>query len=118
MSRVLELFAGSLLLSPTLPLRVSDSLSSGGTHLTLLRGRRGRCLLGSTTGQQSTCLFELSNFGINRGENVVYSHAKSISNQIQLRPSDGTRQINSELFHLFPFIWRKGRIAQPSAIAV
>jgi hypothetical protein len=40
MSRVLELFAGSLLFRPMLALRVPDSLSSGGTHLTLLLGMR------------------------------------------------------------------------------
>jgi hypothetical protein len=77
MSRVLELFAGSLLLRPTPPLRVSDSLSGSGTHLPFLRGR---WLLGSITGQQSAGLFELNNLGVNRGENIVDSHVKSISN--------------------------------------
>jgi hypothetical protein len=54
MSTVLELFVGSFLLCPAFTLRVSDSLSGGGTQLALLRGRRGRRFVGSVTGQQST----------------------------------------------------------------
>jgi hypothetical protein len=94
MSKVLELFAGSFLLCPAFALSIPDSLSSGGTHLAaLLRGRRCSCLLGSITEQQSTGLFELGNLGINRSENFVYSHAKSISNLIPPLASRGVHRL-------------------------
>ena len=70
----------SLLVRPTLTLRVSDSLSGGGTHLACFRGRWCSRLLGSVTGQQITDLLQACNFGVNRGENLVYRHAESISN--------------------------------------
>jgi hypothetical protein len=34
--------------------------------------------LGFITGQQSTGLFEVCNFGVNRSENLIYRHLESI----------------------------------------
>lgn len=60
----------SPLFRPTHALRVPDSLSGSCTHLALLADRRGGwCSPCSVTGQQSTGLFQLSNLGVNRGEN-------------------------------------------------
>ena len=62
---------GGLLLRPTLALCVSDSLSGLGTHLAAFAARGSNYRPhGSITGQQRTGLFELSNFGVNRSENI------------------------------------------------
>ena len=45
MGRVLQLFACTILLRPMRALRVPDSLSSSGTHLTLLLGMRWSLIL-------------------------------------------------------------------------
>jgi len=53
---VVELLRGFLLCRPTFPLRVSDSLSGGSTHLVLLANNWCSCLRNALTGQQSTGL--------------------------------------------------------------
>ena len=88
----------SLPFRPTLALSVPNFLSGGGTHLVLLRGR---CLLGSITGQQSTGLFELSNFGVNRSENFVCRHAVKYTQVLSWAPRFARIRHTSSHYTLF-----------------
>ena len=97
----------SLPFRPTLALSVPNSLSGSGTHLALLRGRRCSRRLGSIIGKKGTGFFELSNFGVNRGENLIYRHLESISNLI-LRAPCSSRVHSSDSPLLSPKNLRRG----------
>jgi hypothetical protein len=78
MHGIIDLFAGSggLLLRPTLPLRVPDSLSCGGTHLALalLCDWFGTTQLRTVVCQKLADLLESRYFRVNGSDDFVYGH--------------------------------------------